>query len=133
MATYRMTARPKPSIVTLGFNTYNEAMSFAQGAAMLNPSKPYKVGLEWKVSFTRGLEKAEFEQVEDWKKPGVYFEGKLVESSYDEWKGVEGLYHLPAYVPHPQPKKGAPGAVPEPLKRSPLKQEHAYKSAFVRH
>jgi len=90
MATYRLTKRPAPSIVTMVFGSYNEAVAFCKQSTALNPSKPYKQGMDWKVSFVRNnIETAKFERLEHWEKPF---------QSYNEWKSVEALYHLPVYI-----------------------------------
>lgn len=41
MTIFRLT-RPKESIMTMKFATYNAAIAFARGSGLLNPSKPYK-------------------------------------------------------------------------------------------
>lgn len=41
MAIFRLT-RPRESIMTMKFATYNAAIAFARGSGLLNPSKPYK-------------------------------------------------------------------------------------------
>lgn len=96
MTTYRMISRPKSSILTMEFDYYNEAVAFCQQSSALSPSKPFRgLDLKWHVALPRQPEKAQFVKVEEWCKP---FPG------YDEWKGVEGLYHLPVYVPQPKVK-----------------------------
>lgn len=94
MATYRLTKRPEPSIVTMTFGSYNEAIAFCKASSALNPSKPYKHGVDWKVAFIKPmLDKPAYERVEDWQKPF---------SKYDEWRSLEALYHIPVYVPQPK-------------------------------
>lgn len=97
MSTYRMVQRPKSSIVTMEFNNYTEAAEFQRKSAALLPSKPFKgFGVNWYVSLPGTPEPAKYEKVEDWYKPFP---------SYDEWKGVEGLYKIPVYLPQPRTKR----------------------------
>lgn len=88
MATYRLVQRARPSFVTIPFDSYAEAQAFYEKSALLNPTKPYRrAGGGWKVSMLRpDAGKAVYKRVEDWQKP---FQG------YDNWKGLEALYHIP--------------------------------------
>jgi hypothetical protein len=102
MATYRvkLKKRPSSSIVSMTFPSYNEAIAFCRKATLLNPSRPFKQGLDWKVAIVKpSTEKPEYdvEKVADWQKPGLF---------YDNWKGLEGLYHLPVGE-HVAPQKQA--------------------------
>jgi hypothetical protein len=72
------------------FDYYNEAIAFCEASKMLNPSKPFKKGVLWHVSFLKpDAEKAEYEKLPHWEKP---FKG------YDEWRNVEGLMKVDPYV-----------------------------------
>jgi hypothetical protein len=75
------------------FESYKEALDFVDKSATLSPSKPYKRLGKWAVSMVRGVDKAKYKSLDSWQKPS---------NVYDEWKGVEALYHLP--VPPPLPK-----------------------------
>lgn len=93
MATYRMTARPTSSVVTMTFDYYNQAAEFTEKSCLLGPSKPYKRGAKWAVSLPGPITKAKYVKLPHWEKPN---------SKYNEWRSVEALYHLP--LPPPLPK-----------------------------
>lgn len=86
MATYRLVKRPQSSIVTVEFDFYNEAIAFMQASKALHPTKPWKRGLMWCVSYPRPPEKAVYVKVEDWIPPN---------DLYNEWRGLVEFNHLP--------------------------------------
>lgn len=95
MSTYRLVKRPQSSVVTMEFDYYNEAIAFMRASQALSPTKPWKRGLKWCVSYPRSPEKAVYVKVADWKPP----------LGYNEWRGLEALYHL--QIPAPLPKAKA--------------------------
>lgn len=94
MATYRMVKRPASSIATMQFNTYAEAQAFCESSQALKPSKPFKHMAHWKVAIIKPmLDKPAYVKVEDWNPPFAL---------YNEWKGLEALYHIPVHVDIPK-------------------------------
>lgn len=81
MTTYRLMARPKPSIVTSNFDYYNEAAQFANQFAALNPTKPYRrSGGGWSVSMIGQMQPAKYAKLPHWEKPFP---------SYNDFKSVD--------------------------------------------
>jgi hypothetical protein len=94
MTTYRRVRNAQPSIISYEFNYYNEAVQFACANELLEPSKPYKRGAVWVVSMRNPAPKVGlYAKVDDWKKPF---------STYDEWRGVEGLERIPVHLTEAQ-------------------------------
>lgn len=104
MATFRRIRKASPSIISHTFDTYNEAVKFCNLVAVMGPSKPFKKGSQWAVSMVnKAPTKGEIAKVDDWHKPGIYdADGKLMYSSYGDWRYVEGLDKLPAHVSEAQ-------------------------------
>jgi hypothetical protein len=136
MTTYRRIEKAAPSLFSYPFDTYNDAVRFCKTSALLKPSKPFKKGSRWMVSIVNPAPvTGKTEKVENWVKPGVYLDGKLMCSSYDDWRGVEGLNSIPAHVTEAQVGPSVHKANQERMVKVGWKAlpKHVYEAAAKAH